>query len=303
MTSRGARIDMSKLTQSLAHKLIRYTPRTNGLRHRVDIDRSELWKEGPVRELTTALRKKGGRNHHGHITVRHRGGGHKRRYRIIDFKRSIRDQPGVVQRLEYDPNRSSYIALVKYPNNQLCYVLLCQGINPGDTILASRTMELEIKPGNAMPLGNIPIGTQVHNIEFLPNKGGQLCRSAGSHAIVVDKVSKPNHVLIQLSSKEKRYFREECLATVGVMSNPLHRLRVLGKAGRSRHLGRRPHVRGKCMNPIDHPMGGGEGSKRVGHLSQSPTGVLAKGYKTRRKPRSKNILTTKFQARESARRG
>ena len=147
-----------------------------------------------------------------------------------------------------------------------------------------------------MPLSRIPIGTQIHNVELLPGKGGQLCRSAGSHATILDKVSKPDHILLQLASKEKRYFRQECLATIGVMSNPLHRLRVLGKAGRSRHLGRRPHVRGKAMNPVDHPMGGGEGSRHGGHKSQSPTGVLSKGFKTRRKPRTSLILETKWQA-------
>jgi large subunit ribosomal protein L2 len=227
-----------------------------------------------------------------------RGGGHRRRYRLIDFKRTVQgdcdkdllchhnltfllDEPGVVQRLEYDPNRSAHIALVKYPGDRLCYILSCQGLNPGDTVTASRTMELEIKPGNAMPLGSVPIGTQVHNLEFLPGKGGQICRSAGTHATILDKVSKPNHVLLQLASREKRYFRAECLATIGVISNPLHRLRVLGKAGRTRHLGRRPHVRGKAMNPVDHPMGGGEGHGG-GHKSQSPWGTLAKGFKTRR---------------------
>lgn len=295
--SRGARIDMSKIQEKLAHKIIRYKPITPGRRHRVDIDRSELWKRGPVKELTKAMRKTAGRNNYGRITVRARGGGHKRRYRMIDFRRRVLDQPAVVQRLEYDPNRTAYIALIKYQDSEeLSYIILCQGIEPGDTILASRTQELEVKPGNAMPLWRVPIGTQVHNIELLPGKGGQLCRAAGTHALVVEKLSKPGYILLELASKERRYFLNECLATVGVVSNPLHRMKQLGKAGRKRWLGRRPKVRGRAMNPVDHPMGGGEGSARKGHLSQSPTGILAKGFKTRRKKPNKLIVLTKRKA-------
>lgn len=205
----------------------------------------------------------------------------------MDFKRSVLDEPGVVQRLEYDPNRSAYIALVMYKNGALQYILAPFGVTQGDEVLASRTQEIPIKPGNAMPLSMIPIGTSVHNVELFPGRGGQMVRSAGNSATVLDKSMRPGYALLEMPSKEQRFVRLECLATIGNMSNPLHSLRKLGKAGRSRWLGRRPHVRGVAMNPVDHPHGGNTAG---GRTSVSYSGVLAKGGKTRRRHKQSNSL-------------
>jgi len=292
--TRGVKIDAS-LKEKLKGKLIFYKPRTPGLRHRVDIDRSELWKGKPVRELTRALRKTGGRNNTGRITVRHRGGGHKRRYRIIDFKRSVVDTPATVQRLEYDPNRTCHLALLSYGDGSAAYMLAPQDLQPGDTVMASRTKEVEVRVGNSMKLEYIPLGSIIHNVELTPGKGGQIARAAGTSCEVLDKNSKPGFATLRLSSKEHRLISLQCLATIGSLTNPFHKLQKLGKAGRSRHRGRRPSVRGVAMNPVDHPMGGGEGKSHGGRHSCSPEGLLSKGFKTRdrNKKSSKFIVMTR----------
>lgn len=236
------------------------------------------------------MKKTAGRNNQGRITVSSRGGGHKRRYRLVDFKRSILDVEGVVQRLEYDPNRSAHIALVRYPDGRLQYIIAPQNVGPGDVVKASRTQEVEIRPGNAMPIGMMPVGTVFHCLELLPGRGAQLARSAGTSCILLSKEqSRKTHVLVRIASREQRLVPRACMATVGVVSNPLHRVRSLGKAGRSRWLGFRPHTRGLAMNPVDHPHGGGGGRGRVGRPSCSPTAQLAKGFKTR-SPHKNNAL-------------
>jgi large subunit ribosomal protein L2 len=278
----------------LSKKLKRFKPVSPGIRHLVRIDRSELWRGRPVAALTKGLPKKSGRSR-GRIAVRHRGGGHKRNYRFIDFKRNAYDQEGVVQRLEYDPNRSTYIALVRYPDESLSYILAPQDIRPGDTVQASRTQSLDIKPGNALPLGYIPIGTHIHNLEMRPGKGGQVARSAGGSCTIQSKNSKPGYALVRLASKELRMFDLNCMATIGQLSNPLHKLRQIGKAGYARHMGKRPRVRGVAMNPVDHPMGGGEGKSSGGRCSVSKWGQLSKGYKTRGKRSKNNPLIIKHR--------
>jgi len=277
-----------ELIERAKSKLIMYTPRTPGTRHRIDIDRSELWKGGPVMELTVGLRKHGGRNNSGKITVRHRGGGHRRRYRFIDFKRAILDQPAVVQRLEYDPNRTCHIALVAYPDGTVSYILAPEDLNIGDSIVASRTQEVDLRVGNAMPLHMMPIGTVVHNLEMAPGKGGQIARAAGTSCTLVGKNSRPGFALVKITSREQRLIPLDCLGTIGSVSNPFHKLQKLGKAGRSRHRGIRPTVRGVAMNPVDHPMGGGEGKAHGGRPSCSPEGLKSKGLKTRKKQHYSN---------------
>jgi large subunit ribosomal protein L2 len=210
--------------------------------------------------------------------MRHRGGGHKRKYRFIDWKRDILDEAATVVRLEYDPNRTAHLALIRYPDGLLRYILAPQDLNPGDTVQASRSQQLDIRLGNAMPLYMMPAGTVVHNVEMWPGKGGQMARSAGASCRVVDKEARPGFVLLELASKEQRFVLENCMATIGSLTNPLHAIENLGKAGRSRHRGWRPHVRACAMNPVDHPLGGGYNSK--GRQPCSPTGVLAKGFKT-----------------------
>lgn len=280
---------MSNVDQS---KIKRFTPRTPSLRHTVLIDRSELWKGRPIKELTKGLRKTGGRNNTGKITVRHIGGGHKRLYRFVDLKREVRDMPGTVERLEYDPNRTCHIALVSYPDNQLAYILLPQKLKIGDTVESSATKELEIKVGNAMPLRNVPIGTFIHNVEHIPGKGGAFARSAGCSAQLLDKkTAKTNYGLVRMASKEQRLIHLDSFVTIGQLSNPLHKIRKLGKAGRSRWLGNRPTVRGTAMNPVDHPHGGREGKGRPGRPSVSFNGILAKGgFKTRKKSKRSDMI-------------
>jgi len=273
-------------------QLKRFKPVTPGLRMRVMVRRDHLWKGRPIRKLTKPVRKTGGRGNKGQICVRHIGGGHKRRYRIIDFQRSILDMPGTIQRFEYDPNRSAWIALVAYPNGQLQYILAPQDVQVGDTVIASRTKEVDIRVGNAMPIAKIPVGTIIHNVELHPGKGGQFARAAGTYCQLLEKNYKPGYALIRTPSKEHRLVLMKCMATIGAVSNPLHMHEKLGKAGRSRNMGIRPTVRGVAMNPIDHPHGGGEGRGGPGRPSCSPTGVLAKGFKTRkrRNPTNKYII-------------
>lgn len=263
-------------------QLKRWHPKTPSLRHTVLVDRSHLWKGKPVWELTKAKRKKGGRNNQGRITVRHRGGGYRRRYRLIDFKRNC-DLPGIIQRFEYDPNRSAWIALIAYEDGTLSYILAPQNMDIGDRIEASREKAVEIKDGNAMPIKYMPLGTVFHNMEIMPKKGGQVARAAGTFCTLIEKDSKPKYALVDICSKERRYVLLECMATIGVVSNPLHNRQSLGKAGRRRNMGWRPSVRGVAMNPVDHPMGGGEGKSSGGRHSCSPNGILSKGYRTRRR--------------------
>ena len=257
--------------------LKQHRPVTPGRRQLVLVDRSALHRGKPEKALTEGLSSTGGRNNQGRITVWHRGGGHKRRYRLIDFRRRRDDQPATVERLEYDPNRSAFIALIRYPDGALSYILAPQRLAPGDTVVSGdRT---DIKPGNCMPLRNMPVGSIVHNIELKPGAGGQLARSAGSYAQLLGKDA--DRVVIRLVSGEQRLVRADCRATVGSVSNPDHQNAKLGKAGRSRWLGRRPHVRGVVMNPVDHPHGGGEGRTSGGRHPVTPWGVSTKGHRTR----------------------
>ena len=257
--------------------LKQHRPVTPGRRQLVLVDRSALHGGKPEKALTEGLSSTGGRNNQGRITVWHRGGGHKRRYRLIDFRRRRDDEPATVERLEYDPNRSAFIALIRYPDGALSYMLAPQRLAPGDTVVSGdRT---DIKPGNCMPLRNMPVGSIVHNIELKPGAGGQLARSAGSYAQLLGKDA--DRVVIRLVSGEQRLVRADCRATVGSVSNPDHQNAKLGKAGRSRWLGRRPHVRGVVMNPVDHPHGGGEGRTSGGRHPVTPWGVSTKGHRTR----------------------
>src|SRR6266851_1075092 len=254
-----------------------FNPTTPSQRHLVIVDRSELWKGKPVKGLTEGLRQKGGRNNTGRTTMRWRGGGHKRRYRIVDFKRRKDDQPATVERLEYDPNRTAFIALIRYPDGEQSYILAPQRLRPGDSVVSGE--RVDVKPGNAMPLRNIPPGTIVHNVEMKPGKGGQLARSAGTYVQLVGRDQ--GYALLRMASGEVRMVRAECRATIGAVSNPDHQNIVIGKAGRNRWLGRRPSVRGVAMNPIDHPHGGGEGKSSGGRHPVTPWGKPTKGKKTR----------------------
>lgn len=254
-----------------------FKPTSPGRRTLVLVDRSQLHKGRPVKELTESQKEYGGRNHHGHVTTRWRGGGHKKLYRIIDFKRRKFDAEGVVERLEYDPNRSAFIALVKYSDGEQAYILAPQRLAVGDKVVAS--LKADVKPGNAMPLSAMPVGTIVHNIEFKPGAGGKIARSAGTYAQFVGRDQ--GYGIMRLSSGETRRIRLECMATVGAVSNPDHMNEVMGKAGRNVWKGKRPSVRGTAMNPIDHPHGGGEGRTKGGRHPVTPWGKGTKGNKTR----------------------
>ena len=272
-----------------------YRPMTPSQRQLVLVDRSELHKGAPVKALTKGLSKKGGRNNQGRISMRHRGGGHKRRYRQIDFKRRKLDMPATVERLEYDPNRSAFIALIRYSDGELAYILAPQRLQAGDEVVAAE--RADIKPGNAMPMRNMPVGTIIHNIEMRPGKGAQIARAAGNYAQLIGKDA--GYALLRLSSGEQRMVRAECMATVGAVSNPDNQNTNMGKAGRNRWLGRRPHVRGVAMNPVDHPHGGGEGRSSGGRHPVSPWGVPTKGKRTRHNKRSdKLILRSRHRAKK-----
>ncbi len=262
-----------------------FNPTSPGRRQLVLVDRSELHKGGPEKTLVQGLTKSGGRGGNGRIAVRFRGGGAKRLYRMVDFKRRKFDVAATVERLEYDPNRSAFIALVKYADGELSYILAPQRLKVGDQVIASE--KADVKPGNAMPLRGMPIGTIIHNVEMKPGKGGQIARSAGGYAQLVGRDA--GYAQIRLNSGELRMVQDTCIATVGAVSNPDHMNENLGKAGRSRHMGRRPHVRGVAMNPIDHPHGGGEGRTSGGRHPVTPWGKPTKGSKTR-----KNKSTDKF---------
>ena len=254
-----------------------FRPTTPSQRELVIVDRSGLWKGKPIKGLIEGLSQSGGRNNHGRITQRRRGGGHKRRYRIIDFKRQKYDMPATVERLEYDPNRSAFIALIRYEDGELSYILAPQRVQAGATVISGE--RVDIVPGNAMPMQNIPVGTIIHNIEMKPKKGGQIARSAGAYAQLIGKDA--GYALLRLGSGEQRMVRAECMATVGAVSNPDHQNINLGKAGRNRWLGKRPSVRGVAMNPVDHPHGGGEGRTSGGRHPVTPWGVPTKGKRTR----------------------
>jgi large subunit ribosomal protein L2 len=266
--------------------LRQFNPVTASLRGTVLIDRSELWKGKPVKALTEGKNHSGGRNNHGRTTMRFRGGGHKQSYRAVDFKRRKFDVPAKVERLEYDPNRTAFIALIKYEDNELAYILAPQRLRAGDTVVAGA--RADIKPGNAMPLAAIPVGTIVHNIEMKPGAGGKIARAAGNYAQLVGKDA--GYAQIKLMSGELRIVRAECMASIGAVSNPDNMNQSLGKAGRKRWLGRRPHNRGVTMNPVDHPLGGGEGRSSGGRHPVTPWGKPTKGYKTRVNKRTDRLI-------------
>jgi large subunit ribosomal protein L2 len=250
-----------------------YNPTTPGQRQLILVDRSDLWKGGPVKELTSGLKSSGGRNNTGRITSRFRGGGHKQRYRLVDFKRT-KILPAEVVRLEYDPNRTAFIALIKYEDGELSYILAPQRLAPGDKVVAGD--RVDVKPGNSMPISAIPLGTIIHNVELKPGKGGQLARSAGTYVQLVGRDA--GNALLRLASGEVRMVRAECRATIGAVSNPDQQNVSIGKAGRNRWKGWRGHVRGEAMNPVDHPLGG---RTKGGRHPVSPWGQQAKGLKTR----------------------
>ncbi|MEQ8771462.1 MAG: 50S ribosomal protein L2 [Erythrobacter sp.] len=268
--------------------LKKYKPTSPAQRGLVLVDRSGLYKGKPVKSLTEGLTKSGGRNNHGRVTVRFRGGGHKRSYRVIDFKRTKADVMATVERIEYAPNRTAFIALIKYEDGELAYILAPQRLAVGDKVVSGN--RVDVKPGNAMPLSNIPVGTIVHNVEMKPGKGGQIARSAGAYVQLVGRDQ--GYALLRLSSGEQRMVPGSCMATIGAVSNPDHSNITIAKAGRNRWLGKRPHVRGVVMNPVDHPHGGGEGRTSGGRHPVTPWGKPTKGKKTRA-----NKATDKFIVR------
>jgi large subunit ribosomal protein L2 len=270
-----------------------YKPSTPGLRQLAIVDRSELYKGKPVKTLTEGKPEKGGRNNMGRITVRFRGGGHKQSYRLVDFKRR---KTGVakVERLEYDPNRSAFIALIKYEDGVLSYILAPQRLSVGDEVVSGESVD--VKPGNAMPLSAIPVGTIVHNVELKIGKGGAMARSAGTYAQIVGRDQ--GYVSLRLNSGEQRIVHGNCYATVGAVSNPDHMNASLGKAGRNRWLGQRPHNRGVTMNPVDHPHGGGEGRTSGGRHPVSPWGKPTKGKKTRSNKRTNKFIVASRHVRK-----
>lgn len=274
--------------------LRRFKPVTPSLRFTQILDYRVLTPKEPERSLLEPNPSRGGRNTQGRKTVWSRGGGHKRQYRIIDFKREKINIPAVVKAIEYDPNRTAFIALLYYQDGEKRYIIAPQGLKVGDRVVSGPGVDIQV--GNALPLRDIPPGTLVHNIELKPGKGGQVARGAGSYAQVM-ALDHP-YVLVKMPSGEVRKFREECMATVGMVSNPEHEKVSLGKAGRSRWLGRRPHTRGVAKNPVDHPMGGGEGKASGGRPSCTPWGKPTKGYKTRRGKRPSDRLIVQRRAKK-----
>lgn len=272
-----------------------FNPVTPSMRQLVLVDRSDLYKGKPVKSLTEGKNSAGGRNNTGRITVRFRGGGHKKTYRIVDFKRREKlGMAAVVERLEYDPNRSAFIALVKYTDGTLSYILAPQRLSVGDQVISAENAD--IKPGNAMPAANIPVGTIVHNIELKVGKGGQVARSAGTYAQIVGRDQ--GYVILRLNSGEQRLVPGQCFATIGAVSNPDHMNESYGKAGRMRWMGFRPHNRGVAMNPIDHPHGGGEGRTSGGRHPVTPWGKPTKGKKTRSNKRTDKFIVSSRHARK-----
>lgn len=276
--------------------LKKFKPTSNGMRQLVLTDRSDLYKGAPVKKLTEGLSKSGGRNNTGRITSRHRGGGAKRTYRIIDFKRRKFDVTGTVERFEYDPNRSAFIALVTYSDGEQSYILAPQRLKVGDTVVSAE--KADVKPGNAMPLKNIPVGTIVHNVELKAGKGGQMARSAGTYVQLVGRDQ--GYAQIKLASGELRIVPGDCMATIGAVSNAEKMNESLGKAGRNRWRGIRPQTRGMAMNPVDHPMGGGEGRSKSGSHPTSPWGKNCKGMKTRKNKKTEWMILRRPKKRKDA---
>jgi large subunit ribosomal protein L2 len=264
-----------------------YRPRTSSMRQKTGLTFEELTTNRPHKPLLQSLPKSGGRSSRGRISIRHRGGGHKRQYRIIDFKRDKLEIPGVVETIEYDPNRSAFISLIKYKDGEKRYILAPLNLIVGQAVVSS-DKQVDILPGNSMPLRRIPLGTIIHNIELKINKGGQLVRSAGSGAQVLAKEG--DYAQIRMPSSEIRKVHLDCRATIGQIGNVDYANISVGKAGRNRWKGRRPHVRGTAMNPVDHPHGGGEGKAKGGRNPVSPTGIPTKGYKTRRNKRTQSFI-------------
>ena len=263
-----------------------YNPTSPGRRTLVSVSREGLWKGRPEKTLTEGLSSKGGRNNNGRITTRRRGGGHKKRYRKVDFKRSRWDISATVERLEYDPNRSAFIALIKYEDGELAYIIAPQRLMPGDKVIAGE--KVDVKPGNAMPMTNIPVGTIIHNVEMKVGAGGQIARSAGTSVQLVAKDQ--GYAQLRMASGEIRIVRAECMATIGAVSNQDKANIKLGKAGRKRWGGKRPSVRGVAMNPVDHPHGGGEGRTSGGRHPVTPWGVSTKGKRTRNNKRTNKLI-------------
>ncbi|MEQ9434536.1 50S ribosomal protein L2 [Hyphomonas sp.] len=270
-----------------------FNPTSPGRRQLVLVDRSDLHKGKPVKALTEGLSKKGGRNNRGRITARRIGGGAKKLYRKVDFKRNRWDMPAVVERLEYDPNRTAFIALIKYEDGLLSYIIAPQRLEVGDTVVTSATAD--IKPGNTLPLKSIPVGTIIHNIELKPQKGAQMIRSAGTYAQLVGRDG--GYAQIKLTSGELRMVLDTCLATIGAVSNPDNMNQVLSKAGRKRHMGKRPSVRGVVMNPVDHPHGGGEGKSSGGRHPVTPWGKKTRGPKTRSNKATDRLIIRRRNAK------
>ncbi|MGI8527386.1 MAG: 50S ribosomal protein L2 [Pseudolabrys sp.] len=268
-----------------------YNPTTPSQRQLVTVDRSTLYKGKPVKALTEGKHSHGGRNNNGRTTVRFRGGGHKRAYRLVDFRRTKIDMPAVVERLEYDPNRTGFIALIKYQDGELAYILAPQRLGAGDSVISAE--HADVKPGNAMPIANIPVGTIVHNVELKIGKGGQIARSAGSYAQIVGRDG--DNVILRLSSTEQRLVNGRCMATVGAVSNPDNMNITIAKAGRQRWKGRRPHNRGISMNPVDHPHGG---RTNGGVHPVSPWGFPTKGKKSRKNKRTDKFIVASRHERK-----
>jgi len=266
----------------------KFKPTSPGIRFKTGLAFEEITTREPLKSLSKGITKNGGRNNMGRITVRHRGGGHKRRFRIIDFKRNKQDVPGTVKSIEYDPNRSARLALIHYADGDKGYILWPNGLQVGETVVAGE--KADIKPGNCLPLKNLPLGTMIHNLELKIGKGGQMIRSAGAYGQLMAK--EKGYVQVKLPSGEVRMVLDRCRATIGQVGNLDHENISLGKAGRTRHVGRRPEVRGVVMNPVDHPHGGGEGKTSGGRHPVTPWGVPTKGYKTRKrsKPSDKFIV-------------
>jgi large subunit ribosomal protein L2 len=264
-----------------------YKPTSPGRRGLVLVDRSSLYKGRPEKSLVEGLTgNKSGRNNNGRVTMRRRGGGHKKRYRVVDFKRQKFDMAAKVERLEYDPNRSAFIALIKYEDGELAYILAPQRLQVGDSVISGQ--RVDIKPGNALPMANIPVGTIIHNVELKVNGGGQIARSAGTYVQLIGKDQ--GYAQLRLASGEVRLVRAECMATIGAVSNPDQANKKIGKAGRSRWMGIRPSVRGVAMNPVDHPHGGGEGRTSGGRHPVTPWGKSTKGKKTRSNKKTDRLI-------------
>ena len=271
-----------------------FKPTTPGQRQLVLVDRATLYRGKPVKTLTEGKISSGGRNNNGRITVRFRGGGHKKALRLVDFKRRKFDQPAKVERIEYDPNRTGFIALIKYEDGELAYILAPQRLGEGDIVVSGE--HVDVKPGNAMPLGNMPVGTIVHNVELKIGKGGQLARSAGTYTQIVGRDQ--DYVILRLNSGDQRLVHGRCMATVGAVSNPDNMNVSIGKAGRKRWMGRRPHNRGVAMNPVDHPHGGGEGRTSGGRHPVTPWGFPTKGKKTRNNKSTNKFIVSSRHARK-----